>query len=160
MDISKGKVVLFDYKLTNDNGELIDSSEGREPLAYMHGAGQIVPGLEKQLEGKSTGDNVQTAVQPQEGYGERDETLVGIIPMTQFQGVEKVEPGMQFRASTPQGAQIITVQKVEEENVTVDANHPLAGETLNFDVTIREVREATEEELNHGHAHGPGGHEH
>jgi len=156
MDITKGKVVKIDYKLTNNDGQVLDSSEGREPLAYMHGNGQIIPGLEKELEGKATGDNVQTAVQPEDAYGKRDESLIAVLPMENFQGVDKVEPGMQFRASTPQGQQIITVQKVEGEEVTIDANHPLAGETLNFDVTVREVREATEEEQ----AHGPGGHQH
>jgi len=160
MAIEKGKVVSIDYKLTNEAGTLLDSSEGREPLAYIHGAGQIVPGLEKELEGKDEGASVQASVQPEEAYGKRDEALVGVVPKERFQGVENIQPGMQFQASTPQGSQIITVKKVEEEQVTVDANHPLAGETLNFDVTIRGVRDATDEEKSDGHAHGPGGHQH
>lgn len=160
MDIDKGKVVSIDYKLTNNNGEVLDSSEGREPLAYMHGTGQIVPGLEKELEGKTEGSNVQASVKPEEAYGNRQEELVSEVNKEAFQGVDEIKPGMQFQATTPQGSQIITVRKVEGDQVTVDANHPLAGETLNFDVTIREVREATEEEKQHGHAHGPGGHQH
>jgi len=160
MEIQKGKVVSIDYKLTNNDGEVLDSSEGREPLAYMHGSGQIVPGLEKELEGKAEGSNVKAAVQPDEAYGTRKDELVSQVDKQAFQGVDEIKPGMQFQATTPQGTQIITVQKVEGDQVTVDANHPLAGETLNFDVTVREVRDATEEEEQHGHAHGPGGHQH
>jgi len=157
MAIENGKIVSIDYKLTNESGTLLDSSEGREPLAYLHGAGQIVSGLEKELEGKEEGASVQASVPPEEAYGKRDESLVGVVPRDRFQGVDDIQPGMQFQASTPQGSQIITVRKVEESEVTVDANHPLAGEVLNFDVTVRGVRDATEEEKSHGDTQGEDG---
>ncbi|WP_018145325.1 peptidylprolyl isomerase [Thioalkalivibrio sp. AKL6] len=160
MQVAQNAVVAIHYTLTNDAGEKIDSSEGREPLAYLHGQGQIVPGLEKELEGKAAGDKVQAKVSPEEGYGEKIDAMVQEIPMEAFQGVESVEPGMQFQAQTENGPLTVTVTKVEGETATVDGNHPLAGETLNFDVEIVEVREASAEELEHGHAHGEGGHEH
>ncbi|WP_019594705.1 peptidylprolyl isomerase [Thioalkalivibrio sp. ALM2T] len=160
MQVAQNAVVAIHYTLTNDAGEKIDSSEGREPLAYLHGQGQIVPGLEKELEGKAAGDKVQAKVSPEEGYGEKIDAMVQEIPMEAFQGVESVEPGMQFQAQTENGPLTVTVTKVEGETATVDGNHPLAGETLNFDVEIVEVREASAEELEHGHAHGEGGHQH
>ena len=160
MQVAQNAVVAIHYTLTNDAGEKIDSSEGREPLAYLHGQGQIVPGLEKELEGKAAGDKVQAKVTPEEGYGEKIDAMVQEIPMDAFQGVESVEPGMQFQAQTENGPLTVTVTKVEGETATVDGNHPLAGETLNFDVEIVEVREASAEELEHGHAHGEGGHQH
>ncbi|WP_018872794.1 peptidylprolyl isomerase [Thioalkalivibrio sp. ALJ16] len=160
MQVAQNAVVAIHYTLTNDAGEKIDSSEGREPLAYLHGNGQIVPGLEKELEGKAAGDKVQAKVSPAEGYGEKIDAMVQQIPMEAFQGVESVEPGMQFQAQTENGPLTVTVTKVEGDTATVDGNHPLAGETLNFDVEIVEVREASAEELEHGHAHGVGGHQH
>ncbi|WP_018865786.1 MULTISPECIES: peptidylprolyl isomerase [unclassified Thioalkalivibrio] len=160
MQVAQNAVVAIHYTLTNDAGEKIDSSEGREPLAYLHGNGQIVPGLEKELEGKAAGDKVQAKVSPAEGYGEKIDAMVQEIPMDAFQGVESVEPGMQFQAQTENGPLTVTVTKVEGDTATVDGNHPLAGETLNFDVEIVEVREASAEELEHGHAHGEGGHQH
>lgn len=160
MEIASGTVVVIDYTLTNDQGEVIDSSEGGTPLAYLQGAGQIIPGLEQALEGKAAGDAVSTSIEPEDGYGERDESLVVVLPRDRFRGVDDIEIGMQFQATTTQGPRLMTVQKVEGENVTVDGNHPLAGEALNFDVKIREVREATDEEKAHGHVHGPGGHHH
>ncbi|WP_024325963.1 peptidylprolyl isomerase [Thioalkalivibrio sp. AKL19] len=160
MQVAQNAVVAIHYTLTNDAGEKIDSSEGREPLAYLHGQGQIVPGLEKELEGKAAGDKVQAKVSPEEGYGEKIDAMVQEIPMDAFQGVESVEPGMQFQAQTENGPLTVTVTKVEGDTATVDGNHPLAGETLNFDVEIVEVREASAEELEHGHAHGEGGHQH
>ena len=160
MQVAQNAVVAIHYTLTNDAGEKIDSSEGREPLAYLHGQGQIVPGLERELEGKAAGDKVQAKVSPAEGYGEKIDAMVQEIPMDAFQGVESVEPGMQFQAQTENGPLTVTVTKVEGDTATVDGNHPLAGETLNFDVEIVEVREASAEELEHGHAHGEGGHQH
>ncbi|WP_019627288.1 peptidylprolyl isomerase [Thioalkalivibrio sp. ALJT] len=160
MQVAQNAVVAIHYTLTNDAGEKIDSSEGREPLAYLHGNGQIVPGLEKELEGKAAGDKVQARVSPEEGYGEKIDAMVQEIPMEAFQGVESVEPGMQFQAQTENGPLTVTVTKVEGDTATVDGNHPLAGETLNFDVEIVEVREASAEELDHGHAHGVGGQQH
>jgi len=160
MQVAPNAVVSIHYTLTNDAGEKIDTSEGREPLAYVHGQGQIVPGLEKELEGKAAGEKVQARVAPEEGYGEKIDAMVQDIPMDAFQGVESVEPGMQFQAQTENGALTVTVTKVEGDTATVDGNHPLAGETLNFDVEIVEVREASAEEIEHGHAHGAGGHQH
>lgn len=160
MQIAQNSVVAFHYTLTNDAGEVLDSSEGREPLTYLHGAGNIIPGLEKQLEGRAPGDKLQAKVAPEEGYGEVQPQLVQEVPRDAFQGVDDVEPGMQFQAQTQGGPLMVTVTKVEGDTVTVDGNHPLAGQSLNFDVEIAEVREASEEEVEHGHVHGEGGHEH
>lgn len=161
MQVGKDKVVAIDYTLTNNQGQVIDSSQGREPLAYLHGKGNIIPGLEKQLEGKNVGDNVKAVVKPEEGYGNHDPRMVQQVPAAAFKGVPEIKAGMQFQAQGPGGqVRLVTVTKVEGDNVTVDANHPLAGQTLNFDVTIKEVRDASAEELSHGHVHGPGGHQH
>ncbi|ADC70951.1 MULTISPECIES: peptidylprolyl isomerase [unclassified Thioalkalivibrio] len=160
MQVAQNAVVSIHYTLTNDAGETIDSSEGREPLAYLHGNGQLVPGLERELEGKAAGDKVQAKVAPAEGYGEKIDAMVQEIPLEAFQGVDSVQPGMQFQAETQNGPLTVTVTKVEGDTATVDGNHPLAGENLNFDVEVVEVREASAEELEHGHAHGVGGHQH
>jgi len=160
MQIAQNSVVAFHYTLTNDAGEVLDSSEGREPLTYLHGAGNIIPGLEKQLEGRTAGDKLQAQVAPEEGYGEIQPQLVQEVPRDAFQGVESVEPGMQFQAQTQGGPLMVTVTQIEGDTVTVDGNHPLAGQSLNFDVEIAEVREASEEEAEHGHVHGEDGHEH
>ena len=161
MQIANQSVVLMHYTLTNASGGVLDSSrESGEPLAYLHGGGNIIPGLEKELEGKSAGDKLQVTVQPQDGYGLRDPKLVQQVPRRAFQGVANVAAGMSFTADGPQGPTRVTVTKVQGDMVTVDANHALAGEVLNFDVEITEVRAATEEELAHGHVHGAGGHHH
>ncbi|MGC3873999.1 FKBP-type peptidyl-prolyl cis-trans isomerase [Halomonas sp. GXIMD04776] len=160
MQIAQNSVVAFHYTLTNDAGEVLDSSEGREPLTYLHGSGNIIPGLEKELEGRENGEKLQVTVTPEEGYGENQPALVQEVPRDAFQGVESVEPGMQFQAQTQGGPLMVTVTSVEGDTVTVDGNHPLAGQKLNFDVKIAEVREATEEEVEHGHVHGEGGHQH
>ena len=160
MQIAENAVALFHYTLTNDAGEVLDSSRGREPLAYLHGAGNIVPGLEEAMEGKKVGDSFKVDVAPEDGYGLHHEGLVQDVPRAAFQGVDEIEPGMSFQAQTPQGVHSVTVTKVTPEMVTVDGNHPLAGQTLHFDVEVTEVRAATEEELQHGHVHGVGGHHH
>jgi FKBP-type peptidyl-prolyl cis-trans isomerase SlyD len=153
-------VVTVHYKLTDDQGNVLDSSEGSKPMAYLHGAGNIIPGLEKALEGKAEGDSLQVRVEPAEAYGEVNPEGIKTIEKTAFQGVESVEPGMAFEAQTPDGTkQQIVVKKVEGDAVTIDTNHPLAGVALNFDVQIVGVREATKEELDHGHSHD-GGHSH
>lgn len=160
MVIARDKVVLIHYTLTNDAGETVDSSAGREPLAYLHGQGNIIAGLEKALEGRQVGDKLSVRVEPAEGYGVRDESLVQQVPRRQFGGAN-VQPGMQFHAQTTQGhTRVVTVKRVQGDMVTVDGNHPLAGEALNFEVEVTEVRDATHEELEHGHVHGPGGHHH
>lgn len=153
MQIAQNSVVAFHYTLTNDSGEVLDSSEGREPLTYLHGGGNIIPGLEKELEGRSAGDKLNVNVSPEDGYGEVQEQLMQEVPRDAFQGVESVEPGMQFQAQTEGGPLMVTVKKVDGDTVVVDGNHPLAGQQLTFDVEIAEVREASAEEIEHGHVH-------
>lgn len=160
MKIEDNKVVQMHYHLTDEKGTVLDSSQGREPLSYIHGAGNIIIGLEKQLSGKVAGDKVNAVVNPSEGYGERDDNMVQIVPKSGFQGDEELKLGMQVQVGTQQGNTIATVAKIEGEDVTLDVNHPLAGVTLTFDVEVVEVRDATKEELDHGHVHGPGGHQH
>ncbi|AFI84882.1 MULTISPECIES: FKBP-type peptidyl-prolyl cis-trans isomerase [Methylophaga] len=160
MKVADNKVVVIDYTLTDNSGTVIDSSEGAGPLAYLHGAGNIIPGLEDALAGKETGDKVQASIEPANAYGERHDALKQDVPAELFSGVEKVEVGMQFQSETEQGPVLVTVVAINDETVTVDGNHPLAGVHLNFDVEIREVREPSAEELEHGHVHGEGGHQH
>ena len=161
MSIKDNSAVSFHYSLADDEGQQLDSSVGKEPLAYLHGAGNIIPGLENALTGKAVGDSMTVAVSAAEGYGEVQQELIQDVPRTSFQGVEQIEVGMQFEAQTGQGGTVpVTVTAVTDETVTVDGNHPLAGKNLNFDVSIEAVRDATAEELEHGHVHGPGGHEH
>ena len=160
MKIEDNKVVQMHYHLTDEKGTVLDSSQGREPLSYIHGAGNIIIGLEKQLTGKAAGDKVNAVVAPAEGYGERDDNLVQVVPKSGFQGDEELTVGMQVQVGSQQGNTIATVAKIEEEEVTLDVNHPLAGVTLTFDVEVVVVRDATKEELDHGHVHGPGGHHH
>jgi len=160
MKIDKHSVVSFDYTLTDPQGKVIDSSKGQQPLTYLHGTGGIIPGLESELAGKSAGDSLTVVVPPEKAYGNKDAKMIQAVPRTAFQGVDKIEPGMQFQAQSPQGPRVVTVLSVTPDEVTVDANHPLAGVELKFDVTIVSVRAATEEELDHGHVHGPGGHHH
>lgn len=156
MQVADKKVVSIHYKLTNQAGETLDSSEGREPLAYIHGQGNIIPGLENALTGKESGEELNVTVDPAEGYGERHDQLIQQVPMSAFEGVDDVQPGMQFQAQTEAGPRVITVKEVEGDQVTIDGNHPLAGETLNFEVAIQEVRDATEQEMEHGHVHDGG----
>lgn len=160
MAIAQNSVVSFDYTLRNDAGEILDSSDGGEPLMYLHGHGNIVVGLEKAMNGKKTGDHFSVTVTPEEGYGQRREELKQTVPRTAFEGIEKIEAGMHFNAESDAGPMSVVVTDVTDDTVTVDGNHPLAGQTLNFVVEIGEVRYATEEELEHGHAHGAGGHNH
>lgn len=157
MNIEQGKVVSIDYTLKNSDGQVLDSSEGREPLPYLHGAGNIIPGLEAALDGKAEGDQLNAVIPPEEAYGQRDEAQIGKVARTDLQGVGDISVGTQLQAQTPQGPRIVVVTDMDEESVTIDANHPLAGETLHFDVTVCDVRDATPEEIEHGHAHAPGG---
>ncbi|MCU0975420.1 MAG: peptidylprolyl isomerase [Steroidobacteraceae bacterium] len=160
MKIAEDKVVSIHYTLKDSAGTVLDASAGSEPLAYLHGAGNIIPGLENALEGKKSGDKLSVTVEPSQGYGERDERLVQAVPRSAFKGIDQLAPGMQFQAQGPQGTRLVVVTHVATDVVTVDANHPLAGQTLHFEVEIAEVRDATSEELEHGHVHGPGGHHH
>jgi FKBP-type peptidyl-prolyl cis-trans isomerase SlyD len=160
MQIADNSVVSFHYTLTDDSGQVIDSSEGREPLTYIQGSGQIVPGLEKVMAGRVTGDQFKVDVAPEEGYGVHHPELMQELPRDAFQGVEDIQPGMQFQGHGPQGVINVTVTKVDGATVHIDGNHPLAGQTLHFDIEVTDVRAATEEEIAHGHVHGPGGHHH
>lgn len=156
MEINAHKVVTIDYTLRDDAGVLIESSEGSEPFSYIHGTGSIIRGLEAALEGKSPGDEVTVSVSPEDTYGRRDESLIQVLPRTRFQTHQRPEVGMRFQATTAGGdARVVTIVKVEGDSVTVDANHPLAGVTLVFAIVVRRVREATREELAHGHVHDP-----
>jgi FKBP-type peptidyl-prolyl cis-trans isomerase SlyD len=160
MQIAERCVAAFHYTLTNEQGEIIDSSAGREPLAYLHGAGNIVLGLEREMTGKSAGDTFNVVVAPEDGYGLHQEGLIQRVPRGAFQGVDVIEPGMQFHANGPNGPMTVTVAAVDDDTVSVDGNHPLAGQTLHFAIEVIEVREASAEEVMHGHVHGAGGHEH
>lgn len=154
MNITNNCVVTIHYELTNEAGDTLDTSAGGEPLKYLHGARNIIPGLESALEGKAAGDKLQVSVQPADGYGEVAEELIQVVPAEAFSGVEEVKPGMQFQAQNASGqVHNITVRAVSDEGVTIDANHPLAGQVLNFDVSVEDVREATNEEIEHGHVH-------
>ncbi len=158
MKIAKDCVVTLDYTLTDEDGEILDSSEGDEPLQYLHGHGDIVPGLERALQGHEPGDRVQVDVSPEDGYGEWDEDLVEIVGKEDFDDPEELEIGAQFEVDTDEGVRIATVIEMEGNEITVDLNHPLAGMQLHFDVTVSEVRKASDEELAHGHVHGPHDH--
>lgn len=160
MIVAQDAVVLINYTLKNDAGEVLDKSEAGEPLAYLHGRGNLIPGLEKQIEGKQAGDKLNVSIAPADGYGEHSDDLIQRIPRRSLQGVGNVKVGMQLHAQTEQGVQTFTVTQLIGDMVTIDGNHPLAGQTLHFDVEVAEVREATEEELSHGHVHGAGGHHH
>ncbi len=153
MKIKKNTVVTIDYTLKDDNGNVIDSSEGRGPLKYLHGNGNLILGLERQLEGKEKGESLHIKVLPEEGYGEIDLGLIQEVPKNLFEDSEQLEVGMQFQAQTENGTYILTIKEVKPDSVIVDGNHPLAGKNLNFDIEIIDVREATQEEIAHGHAH-------
>ncbi|WP_405492110.1 peptidylprolyl isomerase [Nocardia sp. NBC_00511] len=155
MSIAADKVVSIDYTLTDDDGDVLDTSVGDEPLVYLHGAENIVPGLERALEGKTTGDELVVIVEPEDGYGEYDAELVSTVALEMFEGVDEIEPGMEFHAEAPDGeSQIVTVRQVDGSEVTIDANHPLAGQRLHFKVKVVDIRDASDEELVHGHPHG------
>jgi len=162
MTIEKHRVVNIHYTLRDAEGQVLDSSEGREPLAYIQGIGNLISGLENQLNGKAKGDKVKAVIAPADAYGEYDEQLCHLVPLSGFQsqGDEKLQVGMQVQVDTGQGHAVATVTSIEGNDVTLDLNHPLAGTELHFDVEIMDVRKATEEELDHGHVHGPGGHHH
>jgi FKBP-type peptidyl-prolyl cis-trans isomerase SlyD len=147
VEIKKNSFVSLNYTLKDDEGHLISSSEPNGPIDYIHGTGTLLPVLERSLEGKKIGESVQVTISPEDGYGERKDELVHVVPREQFDANDKIEPGMQFQAETPSGIINLTVVDVDDKNITVDANHPLAGITLNFDVSIVECREATKEEI-------------
>lgn len=161
MTIDKDSAVFFHYTLTDNDGNTLDKSPEGQPLAYLHGHNNIIPGLEKQLLGKSVGDKLVAVVEPAEAYGEYHQEAIQQVPREHFQGVDDIQVGMQFQAQADNGqAMMVVVKAVSDETVTIDGNHPLAGKQLTFDVEIADVRAATEEELAHGHIHGEGGVEH
>jgi len=159
MQISANKVVSIHYTLTNNEGDVLDTSSGGEPLNYIQGIGALIQGMEEGLEGKSLGDKLQLKIAPEKGYGVLQMEMIQQVPISAFGG-QMVSPGMQFEAGSEEQRFLVTVKEVSDEFVIIDGNHPLAGVELNFDVEVLEVREATEEELAHGHVHGPGGHHH
>jgi FKBP-type peptidyl-prolyl cis-trans isomerase SlyD len=159
--VTHGKVVGFSYTLTDQHGAELDAASAESPLHYLHGASNIVPGLEEALEGKAVGDRVQVVVAPEDGYGERHESGVHQVPRDRFPEDAPIMVGMQFGVSGPDGMPMpVWVVAEDAEFVTIDFNHPLAGQSLHFDVTLQSIRDASPEELMHGHAHGPDGHHH
>ena len=160
MEISADRVVTIHYTLKDDSGTVLDSSAGAEPLAYIQGHGNLVSGLEKALEGKQEGSTLKVVVAPAEGYGTHDAGLIQRVPKRSLQGGGTIQKGMQFQARTEAGMRLFTVTAVIGDMVTLDGNHPLADKTLHFEVEIVNVREASAEELEHGHVHGAGGHHH
>lgn len=161
MRVEKDKVVAFDYTLKGDDGNVIDSSEGGTPLYYLHGHNNIVPGLEAELEGKQEGDAFEVAVPPDKGYGERSDDAVFEVPKSQLPSHITPQKGMQLNMTTEGGHNVpVRIKAVKINTVIVDGNHELAGQTLHFAVTVRNIRDANKEELSHGHVHGPDGHHH
>jgi FKBP-type peptidyl-prolyl cis-trans isomerase SlyD len=153
MKVEKNKVVTIDYVLKNDAGEILDSSEANGALPYIHGTGSLVPGLERELEGRSPGDAISAVVEPEDGYGEYEADAIFEVPKKNLEGLGEIEEGTSFHAETDEGIQLLTVKEIKATTVLVDANHPLAGETLHFEVKIVDIREASPEELEHGHVH-------
>ncbi len=160
MEITADRVVTIHYTLRNDASEVLDSSSGGEPLAYIQGHGNIVTGLEKALEGRRSGDRFSVTVAPADGYGERDPALVQRLPRRSLQGAGEIQRGMRFQARDENGIRVFTVTAIAGDMVTLDGNHPLADQNLHFEIEVVDVRDATAEELEHGHVHGPGGHHH
>lgn len=156
MQIAKDKVATFDFTVTDDGGMVLDSSEQFGPFGYIHGIGYLVPGLEAEMEGKSPGDAFSVTIPPATAYGVRDESLIQVIPRDRFAGISELQVGMRTEAHYEDGPKPMLVTRMDDDSVTVDGNHPLAGLTLNFDVKVLEVRDATDEELAHGHLAGEG----
>jgi len=160
MNIADKKVVSFHYTLTGVDGEQIDSSREAEPMSYLHGSNNIITGLERAMSGHEAGDEFSVTVQPEDAYGTRSEANIQRIPLKRLGKVPTPRVGQVLGLQTNQGPVQVTVVKVGKFNIDVDANHPLSGQVLTFDIQIMSVRDATEEELSHGHAHGAGGHSH
>ena len=159
MKISTSKVASLAYTLKNDDGEVLDTADENSPFLYLHGAGGIIKGLESALEDKEVNDSFHIIIAPEDAYGERDDKMVESVPRTMFEGIDDKElvAGAQFHAQTAHGTQVIVIAGVDGDTVNIDANHPLAGQTLHFDVSVLDIRDATEEEIAHGHPHAPGG---
>lgn len=158
MQVTKNKVVAVEYILTDDENQVLDQTESGEPLEYLHGIGNLIPGLESQLEDKSIDDQFKISIPPADAYGERDEKLKQSIPRDRFEEPDHLEVGMQFQTPPEEGSQEFTIVDIDNNSIIVDGNHELAGMTLHFDITIKNVRDATEDEIAHGHAHSDGCH--
>jgi FKBP-type peptidyl-prolyl cis-trans isomerase SlyD len=158
MQVADNMAVSIHYTLTNDDGEVLDSSIGDEKLVYLHGGGNIISGLEKALHGKVAGDKFNVRIAPEDAYGELMEEMIQVISRDMFEGIDNIEVGMQFHADVSSGTGVVTVVNIEDDDITIDGNHPLAGLALTFDVEVIDVRPATEEEAAHGHIHGAGCH--
>ncbi|MEY3288255.1 MAG: hypothetical protein RLZZ419_497 [Pseudomonadota bacterium] len=158
MQVADNMAVSIHYTLTNDEGEVLDSSIGEEVLVYLQGSGNIVPGLENALVGKVVGDKFTVRITPEDAYGELMDDMVQVLSREMFEGIDNIEVGMQFHADVSSGPGVVTVVNIEGDEITIDGNHPLAGVALNFDVEVIDVRPATEEEATHGHIHGAGCH--
>ena len=159
--ITNDKVVAIDYTLTDETGSELVSSKDGDPLSYLHGHGNIISGLESALDGRAVGDAFRVTIAPTDGYGERDESLVQAVPKEQFEEAGELEVEMEFQVQSDDGDEMImTIVDLDDESVTLDGNHPLAGGTLNFDIMVMNGRDASQEELDHSHVHGPDGHHH
>ena len=158
MQVTDNMAVSIHYTLTNDDGEVLDSSIGDEALVYLHGGGNIISGLEKALHGKVAGDKFNVRIAPEDAYGELMEDMIQVISRDMFEGIDNIEVGMQFNADVSSGSGVVTVVNIEDDDITIDGNHPLAGLALTFDVEVIDVRAATQEEAAHGHIHGAGCH--
>lgn len=156
MAIEKNQVVSIHYTLKDSDGNILDSSENMDPLQFIQGLGMIIPGLENALEGKNKGDKLSVDIDPENAYGERSENLIQAVPKDQFDNADTVEIGSQFQVDTEHGPMVLTVIEIKDTEFVLDGNHPLAGMKLHFDVEVVELRAATEDELSHGHIHGPG----
>lgn len=160
MQVANNTAVSFHYTLTNDAGEELDSTAGSEPLAYLHGRGNIISGLEQALNEKQVGDAFNVRIEAADAYGEFNENMIQVVSRDMFDGIDRVEVGMQFHAAVESGPGVITVIEVDGDDITIDGNHPLAGQALNFAIEVVEIREATPDEISHGHIHGAGCHHH
>ena len=160
MQIGNNKVVSIHYQLKDDKGHVLDSSFGKDPLVYIHGTGHLISGLEKKLNDKKVSDKIEAIIAPEDAYGMYNDEAVHQVPLSGFEGDEELKIGMQVQMQSNQGVSIAEVTKIEGDQVTLDMNHPLAGMELHFEVEVLDIRDASKEELEHGHVHGPGGHHH
>jgi FKBP-type peptidyl-prolyl cis-trans isomerase SlyD len=158
MQVADNMAVSIHYTLTNDDGEVLDSSINDEALVYLHGNGNIISGLEKALYGKAAGDKFNVRIAAEDAYGEIMDEMVQVIPREMFEGIDDIEVGMQFHADVSAGTGVVTIVNIDGDDITIDGNHPLAGQALTFDVEVIDVRAATQEEMAHGHIHGAGCH--
>lgn len=154
------RVIGFHYTLTDKDGNQVDSSQGHAPLLFLEDSGQIIPGLEKEIIDLNVGDKKKVEVKANEAYGDIVQELVITVQKNQFPEGAVLNVGDQFQVNNDPGAPIFTIKEIKDEEVTIDGNHPMAGKDLFFDIEITEKRNATDEEMAHGHAHGVGGHHH